>query len=234
MTTACDGRAFWTPAEAIVWICTRNLERVAAIRDPAAPAAILRVMRTYGIKWHIPINDDGSLAGEIKPVGHDDWVGVTPARALEMLLAASRGAVVHMQGQRAGSKSFEAIPPVELVDLRPRITPGNLATSWGLWSESRNELAWTLVQFDRDDVMRKWRPPTSYQVKAARVDRAITAHLWQVMSPESPLTKHEAFKSCKNAVPGFYRGAFERAWKYFPVERKKGRGKHGPRVLKVA
>jgi hypothetical protein len=191
-------------------------------------------MRTYGIKWYVLINDDGSLAGDAKPACHDDWVGMTPARALESLFAKGRTGAVGMWGMRPGSNRFEQIPQVEHLDLSFRITPGNPAGSCGLWSESRNELAWMLVQFDRDDVMRTWRPPRRYQVKAARVERAITAHLFEVMSPESPLTKQQAFESCEKAVPGFYPEAFERAWQQFPRNLKRGPGKHGLRRLDVA
>jgi hypothetical protein len=61
---AAEGRAYWTYAECLTWVCTRNLQRANEIRAPASANAVWRVYWRYGLEKYLPTNDDGTLANE--------------------------------------------------------------------------------------------------------------------------------------------------------------------------
>jgi hypothetical protein len=73
----------------------------------------------------------------------------------------------------------------------------------------------------------------SQGLKKRTAERAILQRLMEIMVPDAPLIKSEAWDRCEKEVPGAYLEAFKKAWKLLPSERKRGRGKHGPRALNV-
>lgn len=229
MTSRDDG-AYWTVAEAVVWACTRKLERVEALAHPAAPAAVGIAMIKYAPMGFIPMNDDGSPAGEPRMAIHADYVGILPHVALRDLIKEGRRGRIRAEGKRCGADRYEQIRPIEFVELDFRLVPGHPGAPIGLWSKSRAGMAWTEVQVAREDVMRMWPPQSSHAAKTAAAEHAIVEHLRKLMRPEAPLTKPEAKARCLDEVPGAYPEAFEKAWKKLPPERKRGRGKHGPRA----
>jgi len=94
----------------------------------------------------------------------------------------------------------------------------------GLWSRSRGILLWRSPQFLSADVISAW---PARKLKPASVSNAILHRLQEIMKPEAPLTKAEAWGRCLAEVPKAYPAGFEKAWAKLDPSCKRGRGKHG-------
>ena len=57
----------------------------------------------------------------------------------------------------------------------------------------------------------------------------ILHRLQEIMKPEAPLTKAEAWERCLAEVPRAYPAGLEKAWAKLDPSCKRGRGKHGRR-----
>ncbi|HUN47377.1 MAG TPA: hypothetical protein VMU85_12685 [Stellaceae bacterium] len=116
--------AYRTPAEAIIWICSRNDERLSAVPNPGRLGAMGYAMRTYTVKSFQRTTDDGaSFVGECIQWAHSDWIGIGPEQALAQLIARSRDGAIRVQGHPPGLRSFESIPVANFADLKFRIVP---------------------------------------------------------------------------------------------------------------
>jgi hypothetical protein len=135
---------------------------------------------------------------------------------------------VRMTMIRVGEAGVERIPVTagEANELQLRIT-GDVVAPVIAWSRTQQATAGTSPWFSRTDIIRAW-PELSK--KTAAVAGALLRHLREISTPERPLTKGEALDRCSVEVPNAYPEAFKRAWAQLEPSRKRGRGKHGPRL----
>lgn len=284
MTSSQNRKAWWSIAECIVWICTRDHDRVAVMGNMNAEEAIRHAMLRYArgqklTRGRPSAGSDaaarggaisrakarsGCVAGDARKHGsltaaeptvggpqeggpggssdtsietgawHDagsvhlgDLIMMTSDQALGDLFEKAKSGHPKMQGRKVGTSDYGQIQPFELTELRLRIVPGYAQTPVGLWMPDRNAMIWTSLQCARADVMTAWPAP---RTRTVTVFAAILRHLEEVMPPEAPLTKADARKRCLVDVPNAYPEAFERAWRQLETSRKRGHGKHGPRV----
>lgn len=222
--------AYWSYAQCVTWICTRDLQRVKKILDPQSSEAVSRAYRRFMLEEYVPLKADGRLENELMVLADQDFAGVLPGEAHHELFEACLNNRVVVRGLHHEASTFKQIPPAEFVDLEFRIRPRHPVAECWLWLRSRGEFVWTFVQFLRDDVIREW-PPEARRVKDdTTVIHAISSHLMKIMIPGDLLTKDRAWERCWDEIPGATRGRFEVAWKRLPPGRKRGRGKHGRRA----
>jgi hypothetical protein len=226
--------------ETVMWICTRDEERVAAMWDMTEEKRMPLAM--ISVKAQLDPRSLLIFAGRDTEADRDAAVWqaagkssridepgmMRPDQALKDLLRKVQSGRVQMTAIRCDGSSDEQIrvSSPELNDLTFRISPGHRAAPVGLWSRSRDTAVWRSPQFLRADVIRVWPPRNT---KTAAVSGAILRHLRQIMTPEAPLTRLEAQQRCMAEVPNAYPGAFKKAWAELEASSKRGRGKHGPR-----
>lgn len=229
MTSEVDRKTYWDLPETIRWICTRDEQLVAAVRDMSFEDKMAEAL--WGMKVPRVIHSRPGPSGTNRgadleaPALQGDAAASHP---LDDSLAKVRSGRVRMTAIRCDKCSNEQIPVplAELNDLEIRITPGHPVAPAGLWSRSRGTLVWRSPQFLRVDAVRAWPAPST---KRATVFTAVLRHLREIMSPEAPLTKLEAQRRCMAEVPNAYRAAFGKAWAELDPSCKRGRGKHGLR-----
>jgi hypothetical protein len=224
-----DKKTFWDLSETVLWTCTRDDRRVAAISDMSEHEKLGLALSAMRVERDIrsPPGGSGSNFGA-------DWGPAAPqgggmsSQVLEVVFRKVQSGRVKMTAIACNGSSDRQIelPLAELNDLVFRLTPDDPVAPVGLWSRSRKILVWRAPQFLRVDVVRAW---PAQNTKTAAVRLAILRHLQEIMIPEAPLTKAEARRRCLAEVPGTYPQAFERAWAELEPSRKRARGKHGPR-----
>ena len=240
MTSAVEHKTYWGVGEMVMWIRTRDLERVAGIAGLSETDAMVLALFTDRARLDprslprlsvtnsdsdgqaAPLHENGE-ASEISEPGMID-----PHRALYDLHRKIHSCRVQMTAFRCDGSSDEQtpVPPVELNDLTFRFIPEHPVAPVGLWSQSRDVLVWRSPQFLRANALRVW---PARNTKTAAVSGAILRHLRKIMSREAPITKSEAQRRCLAEVPNGYLGAFKKAWAELEPSCKRGRGKHGPR-----
>jgi hypothetical protein len=240
MTNAVDYQTFWGLGEMVMWIRTRDVERVAAMAGLSETDAMVLALFTCRARLHPRLlarlsvtnfDSDRQAAaphenGEASEISEPGMMD--PNRALDDLHGKIHSRRVQMTAIRCDGSSDEQtpVPPVELNDLTFRFIPGNAVAPVGLWSRSRGVLVWRSPQFLRANGLRVW---PARNKKTATVSGAILRHLRKIMSREAPITKSEAQRRCLTEVPNAYLGAFKKAWAELEPSCKRGRGKHGPR-----
>ena len=231
-----DQKTYWGLGEIVMWIRTRDHERVAAMAGLSEEEAMVRAMFTDKARRSLPglpaTNSDDRDAAAPQSDGKSSLIGgpsiIGPSQALDDLHRKVHNRRVPMTAIRCDGSSDEQIPvpPVELNDLDFRLVPGLRVAPVGLWSRSRGTLVWRSPQFLRANGMRVW---PARNTKTAAVCGAILRHLREIMPVEPPLTKLEAQRRCLAEIPNAYLEAFKQAWAELDSSCKRGRGKHGPR-----
>ena len=240
MASAVDQKTFWGLAEMVMWIRTRDHERVVALTDLSEPEAMVQAM--FGFK---PRFDPRSLtrfsgadynAGCVAtaPQSGGQWSDIDElvmmgwGEAVDDLFRKVHSRRVLMTGIRWGGSSNEQVqvPPAELNDLAFRFLPDYRVARVGLWSRSLDTLCWRSLQFLRANGICEW---PAQSTKTVAVAGAILRHLKEIMTPEASLTKLEAQRRCLAEVANAYPAAFKTAWAELETSFKWGRGKHGPR-----
>jgi hypothetical protein len=223
----------------VMWIRTRDHERVRTMSDLSDPDAIVPAMFTFKTRldpsllpWSVTDGDADGVATELPSGGEAPDIDDRPAtlswaEALDDLFRKIRSGRVAMTAikWRGNSDDQRPIPPAELNDLEFRFVPDYPVAAVGLWSRSLDTLCWRSPQFLRADGIRVW---PARRTKTIAVSGAILHHLKNIMIPEA-LTKPQARQRCLTEVPNAYLAAFEAAWKQLDPSLKRGRGKHGPR-----
>lgn len=242
MTDTVEQKSYWNLLETVMWICTRDEERVAAMWDMGPDEQMALTM--FDAK---PELDPSSLliVQGANPNANRECVErqenskstriekilISGAKdALDDVLRKVRSRRIQMTAIRCHGDRNEQDPvaPTELNDLIFRLHPGYSEAPVGLWSRSRNTLIWRSPQFSRADVIGVW---PGRNKRTAAVSAAILRHLRQISTPQAPLTKIEAQQRCMTEVPNAYPEAFKKAWANLESSYKRGRGQHGPRVL---
>jgi len=241
MTSAVDQKTYWGLGELVMWIRTRNHERVATMADLSEKVALVRAMFADKVRLDLrsvpglpATNSDGDRQtaapqGNGKSSDIDEPSMMGPSQALDDVRRKVHSGRLPMTAIKCDGSSDQQVPvpPVELNDLIFLLVPEHPVAPVGLWSRSRRD---TLVlrspQFLRAIAIRVW-PARNTKTATARM--AILRHLREIMTAEPPLTKLEAQRRCMAEVPNAYREAFKQAWMGLDSSCKRGRGKHGPR-----
>jgi hypothetical protein len=240
MTSDVDRKTYWDLLETLRWICTRDEQLVGAMWDRSDEdrmALALSGMRLPLVIRSPPGPSGTNRGADLEAAapqgdGRTSRIGglimTRPSQALDEVLSKVHSGRVRMTAIRHDGDSDRQIPMplAELNDLRFQLIPRYRVAPVGLWSRSRDTLAWRSPQFLRADVISAWPAPNT---KKAPVRMAILRHLREIMTPEAPLTKREAQRRCLVEVANAYPGAFKRAWTELEPSCKRGRGKHGPR-----
>ena len=225
-----DKKTFWDLPETVMWICTRDEQRVAAISDMNENEKLSLAL--FGMKVEMAIRSGpgpsgsnlGADLGPAKPQGAGALSGGVGDVLKKVHSRRVRMTAIRCDGTRNGQIE---VPLAELNDLEFRLIPDDPVAPVRLWSRSRKALVRKAPQFLRGDVVREW---PARNTKKATVSDAILSHLHDIMSPEDPLTKAEAKRRCLAEVPYAYPEAFKKAWAKLEPSRKRTRGKHGPRI----
>lgn len=240
MTSAVDYKTYWGLGEMVMWIRTRDQERVAAMSDLSETHAMMLAMFTGMARLDLRslprfqmTNSDGdhqpaAPQGNGKSSDLEEPRMMDPNQALDDLHRKVRSRRVHMTAIRCNGNSDEQtpVPPVELNDLMFRFVPNHAVAPVGLWSRSHGLLVWRSPQFLRANGLRVW---PARNTKTAAVPGAILRHLRKITTSEAPLTRSEAQRRCLADIANAYPEAFKKAWAELESSRKRGRGKHGPR-----
>jgi hypothetical protein len=240
-TSTEDQKAYWSLGEVVMWIRTRDYERLTAISELSETAAMAQTLFTHGTPLDVRSllrfattnseadREAAASSGKIKFGLVEGPAPMPPDRALDDLYRKLRSVRLPLTAIKPSRSSNEQVPvpPAELNDLAFRFTPDDPVVPLGLWSRSRGLLVWRSPQFFRSDVTRLW---PARQTKTAAVSNAILRHLRKIMPPGAPLTKLEAQRRCMAKVPDAYPGAFKKAWAQLEPSFKRGRGKHGSRA----
>jgi hypothetical protein len=240
-----DQKTYWGLGEVVMWIRTRDYERVAAISDSSETEAMQLAMFTDRmllgmrsdprlIPWISTTNSDAdreaaASLNQNKSTRGEEPVPMPPDAALNEVQRKVRSGRLLLTAIKCGQSSNEPIPvpPAELNDLVFRFIPDYPAAPVGLWSTSRGFLVWRSPQFLRSAVIRLW---PARNTKTAAVTGAILRHFREIMQPQAPLTRLEAQGRCMAEVPNAYPAAFKKAWAELEPSFKRGRGKHGSRA----
>jgi hypothetical protein len=211
MTSAVDQKTYWSLLETVRWMCTRDQERVAEMRNMSEEDGIAPALFGGWPQWYLrslqglpETNSDADGAAAAPQASKprvDRPFMMDPSLALDDLLRKLQSTRLQMIAIRCGERSGEptVVPPVELNDLMVRLAPGHPVAPVGLWSRSRRDtLVWRSPQFLRADVILLW---PAEKTKPAAVRSAILQHLREIMTPGAPLTKlqaqHGAWPKCR-------------------------------------
>lgn len=223
-----DKKTFWDLSETVMWICTRDEQRVAALWDINETEKLHRALYEMGVERLARSRPalGSNLGADLEPAepqgagalsgGLGDLLKKVHSRRVRMT-------AIRCDGTRDGPIE---VPLAELNDLEFRLILDDPVAPVRLWSRSRKTLVWKAPQLLRNDVVREW---PARNTKTATVYHAILRHLEEVMPLDAPLTKAEAQRRCLAEVPNAYPEAFKKAWAKLEPYRKRARGKHGPR-----
>lgn len=141
-----DNEPYWTLAETVVWICTRDLARVSSIADIRSDSTLaeetyrLHTENTRTVVDPPDLNEirDGAPKANWNVSGSAD----------DQMIERGRDGSVWAIGRRKWEGPLERIPPAEFIGLHIRTIPDGL--------ERGQSIDWLDVQFRRADVMQQW------------------------------------------------------------------------------
>lgn len=203
---------YWSVSQVLVWMCTRDQRMVSAVRDPFDAESLGREFFRYRLQ---------TIGEQVRRL-HSGG-------SIEQFMKVWPGGRIQTWGRRPTMSNFEAIEPQELGDLQLRIEvdeDGTRRTT--LWSKASQRRRWEELRFSPRDVKRLWPVSVLRPRKSHTLDRAILEFLCEI-TMSGPIKKNVAMAKSE-AVPGWSRRSFERAWKDLPKMGKIARGKHGPRL----
>lgn len=151
-----DNEPYWTLAETVVWICTRDFTRVSSIGDIRSDAALaeetykLLSEKTRTVVDPPDLNEirDGAPKASWNVSGSAD----------DQIIGRARDGNVRAIGRRKWEGPLERIPPAEFIGLRILTIPDGLHRG--------QSIDWLDVQFRRADVMQQW--PSGLAMAPAR------------------------------------------------------------------
>ncbi len=242
MTTGADQKIDWNLAETVMWICTRDHDRVAGLWEMEEADAIASVLFHPQLLSHFEgtatlseVNNAALPTGPMVLQRHVEFLPVEEPRrvlseqALQELIRSVQTRRVRMTMVRRDRNCRERSPVTasEANDLEIRLT-GDPREPSVVSSRSRRRPVGTSPCFSRADVIRCW--PARSKKTAAAIGQTLR-HLREISTPEAPLTRAEASERCLAEVAGAYPEAVRKAWAQLEPARKRGHGKHGPRVI---
>ena len=152
-----DNEPYWTLAETVVWICTRDFTRVSSIdiRSDAALAEETYKLRTENTRTVVDPPDLDEIRDGAPKANWD-------VTADDQLIERARNGSVRAIGRRKWLGPFDRIHPAEFITLRIHTIPDGLVRD--------QSIDWFDVQFARADVMQQW--PSSLAMPPALEGRA--------------------------------------------------------------
>ena len=165
MMTDRDRKTYWDLFETVCWICSRDEEKIAAIwgmSDQKKVGLVIAAMKVQRV-IHSPPSPSGSTRGAVMGTVVPEANGLTVEAqdAFEDLLRKVHSRRVHMTAINCHDTHERQIevPLAELNDLALKMIPDYGGVETGLWSQSRDALAWRSPQFLRTDVIGAWPAP---------------------------------------------------------------------------
>ncbi len=138
-----DNEPYWTLAETVVWICTRDLTRVSSIGDIRSDAALGEETYKLLSEKTRTVVDPPDLNEIRDGAPKDNWNA-----ADDQIIERARDGNVRAIGRRKWEGPLERIPPAEFIGLRIHTIPDGLHRG--------QSIDWLDVQFRRADVMQQW------------------------------------------------------------------------------
>jgi len=240
MGSAAEQKTGWNLGETVMWICTRDYDRVAGLWHMSEVDAVASTFFNRALLPNLEatvtiseLYDSPPPACQVALQRRAEFLPTAEPNTLpsDQLLreVMRRVQIRHVQmtmirldgndGERSSVSASEAN------DLVLRLT-GDPAKPVLVWSRSRRSPVGTSPWFSRSDVLRGW--PERIK-KTIAVIATILRHLREISTPEAPLTKAKARERCLAEVPNAYPEAFKKAWVHLESCRKRGQGKHGPK-----
>ena len=152
-----DQERWWTAAETIMWICTRNLDRVSTLKRGERSSfddVVFDLADDDQIGWPLFIHEcdpyHDRKADEEVGVGEPGCI--VEGIDLFQLIDRCKDGKVRACGRQPASTTTDTIHPADFTELVFQIMPD------GLRLRSKRQLAWENVHFNRDDCEREWRP----------------------------------------------------------------------------
>jgi hypothetical protein len=217
---------YWTLAQGVVWVCTRDEKEVQKIKNPRSVDALLSQLLEYrqGIRRNVRDRVDGTRSIRLRPEKYSfHEIGT---EALDELTEAILSGGLHHHARHADTGRWAPIPEPERIYLKFRIQPDDPDRPYGFGRSDSMTLKYVTPDLWIQDLKRLFPAPRPPRTAAA--DQRVLERLRTIMA-EKVLTKPQAREACRD-VPGYFDRAFDRVWKDFPAELKIGRGKHGPRL----
>lgn len=141
-----DNERYWTLAETVVWICTRDLARVSSIADIRSDSTLAEETYKLLSEKTRTIVDPPDL-NEIRDGAPKANWNVSDS-ADNQIIERARDGSVRAIGRRTWEGPLERIPPAEFIGLRIHTIPDGLHRG--------QSIEWLDVQFRRADVMQQW------------------------------------------------------------------------------
>jgi len=258
MTSAAGQKTYWGLGEIVMWIRTRDHERVAAISDLSEEDAMVLAMFTDMARLS---EQEAMVLAVVADKSRSDL------RPLPGLTATNSDADRDTAAPQVHGKSSDIgepipMPPDQALDDLHRKVHSRRVPMTAIKCDGSSDEQIPLPPVDLHDLIfllvpkhpvapvglwsrsRRntlvWRSPQFLRTNAVRVWRArntktaavygaILRHLREIMTPDAPLTKREAQRRCLAEVRNAYLEAFKKAWGELEPSCKRGRGKHGPR-----
>jgi hypothetical protein len=239
MITAAHQKPTWNLGETVKWICSRDHDRVVAMWDmdetesvatgffdPSTLPTLRAMVRIFGHGESNALDRPAARHLVAESWDIEEPSTVPSERVVQDIMRGVQARRLRMTMTRGEGDNVERITVAasDADHLELRLT-GDPLESVLVWSRERQSPAGRSPQFSRSDVIRAW-PERSKKTAAAR--GLILRHLQEIMTPESPLKKHEARERCIAEVRGAYPAAFEKAWEQLEPSCKRRRGKRGP------
>lgn len=216
---------YWTLAQAVAWVCTRNRASVEAISEPLSGPALQTQLLKFlaGQKRIVRKFSSGQERISLLDVGEGKF-DTGGCAIWQLQMAILQGCIrTILRDVRSGSSG--EIPGKERIDLEFRIVPDDPIRPYGFWSKKTGECRWIEPLLLTRDL--QLLAPAPKQSPTDDVKRRIYARLLEITA-NGPLKRDDAFEKCED-VPGSSVRTFGAAWKELPSNRKFGPGKHGPR-----
>jgi hypothetical protein len=217
---------YWALAQAIAWVCTQDEKAFHEIKNPDSLEALSTQILKYrqGERVTFRFRVEGPPGVHRKPLDYS--FRESGPGAMDALVQAILSGKIHHLARHAGVGCWAPIPEGERIFLQFRIHPDDPDRPYGFGSKDFGVLKYLTPRLSIQDVKRLY--PAPRQAPTILAEHLIGERLLEITAARQ-LTKQQAMDTC-NDVKGYYRSAFERAWRKLPPERKVGRGKHGPRV----
>ncbi len=190
-----DNERYWTLAETVVWICTRDLTRVSSIADIRSDAALAEETYKICTENTRTVVDPPDLNEIRDGAPKANWNVSGPAD--DQIIEWARDGTVRAIGRRKWEGPLERIPPAEFIGLRIRTIPDGL--------QRGQSIDWLDVQFRRADVMQQW--PSGLAMAPARArgydneDAPLLKQMHDMIeSGEADNVPYAADEAARNAV----------------------------------
>ncbi len=175
-----DNEPYWTLAETVVWICTRDFTRGSSI-DIRSDAALAEETYKLLSEQTRTVVDPPDLNEIRDGAPKANWN--VSGSADDQIIERARNGSVRAIGRRKWEGPLERIPPAEFIGLRIRTIPDGL--------QRGESIDWLDVQFARADVVRQWPSDLATSPAPEGKDGEPTMEPRTSTQPEPPAKQYE-------------------------------------------